>query len=72
MARHIFFVIVFDTVVWRGERNLSVLFWKKTLLIAQGYGKLTIGFIVVYVVPVLTLGVWKIRTAGAAASGSGG
>lgn len=30
-------------------------------LIARGYGTLTIGFIVVYVVPVLTLGVWKLR-----------
>jgi uncharacterized membrane protein YkvI len=35
-------------------------------LIARGYGTLTVGFIVVYVVPVLTLGVWRIRTAGAA------
>ncbi len=33
-----------------------------TGLIARGYGTLTIGFIVVYVVPVLTLGVWRIRT----------
>lgn len=32
-------------------------------LIARGYGTLTIGFIVVYVIPVLTWGVWKIRTA---------
>jgi uncharacterized membrane protein YkvI len=31
-------------------------------LIARGYGTLTIGFIAVYVVPVLTLGVWKLRT----------
>ena len=30
-------------------------------LIARGYGTLTIGFIAVYVVPVLTLGVWKLR-----------
>jgi uncharacterized membrane protein YkvI len=30
-------------------------------LIAKGYGTLTIGFIVVYVIPVLTLGVMKIR-----------
>ncbi len=30
-------------------------------LIARGYGTLTIGFIVIYVVPVLTLGVWKLR-----------
>jgi len=35
-----------------------------TDLIARGYGTLTIGFIVVYVVPVLTIGVWKIRTSG--------
>ncbi|MDH3271599.1 MAG: hypothetical protein OEN56_09720 [Gemmatimonadota bacterium] len=33
-----------------------------TGLIARGYGTLTLGFIAVYVVPVLTLGVWKIRT----------
>ncbi len=31
-------------------------------LIARGYGTLTVGFIVVYVVPVLTLGVWRLRT----------
>ncbi len=31
-----------------------------TGLIAQGYGTITWGFVVVYVVPVLTLGVWKI------------
>ena len=31
-------------------------------LIAQGYGTLTLGFIVVYVIPVLTVGVWKIRS----------
>lgn len=31
-------------------------------LIARGYGTLTIGFILVYVIPVLTLGVWRIRT----------
>lgn len=37
-----------------------------TGLIARGYGTLTLGFIVVYVIPVLTLGVWKIRTSGAA------
>lgn len=30
-------------------------------LIARGYGTLTLVFIVVYVVPVLTLGVWRIR-----------
>jgi len=33
-----------------------------TGLIARGYGTFTIGFIVVYVIPVLTIGVWKIRT----------
>jgi uncharacterized membrane protein YkvI len=33
-----------------------------TGLIARGYGTFTLGFIVVYVVPVLTIGVWKIRT----------
>jgi uncharacterized membrane protein YkvI len=32
-------------------------------LIARGYGTLTVGFIVVYVVPVLTLGLWKLRAA---------
>ena len=32
-------------------------------LIAAGYGTLTLGFIAVYVVPVLTLGVWKLRQA---------
>ena len=31
-------------------------------LIARGYGTLTIGFIAVYVIPVLTVGVWKLRT----------
>ena len=31
-------------------------------LIARGYGTLTLGFIAVYVVPVLTIGVWRIRT----------
>ena len=31
-------------------------------LIAKGYGTLTIAFIAVYVIPVLTVGVWKIRT----------
>jgi uncharacterized membrane protein YkvI len=43
-------------------------------LIARGYGTLTVGFLVVYVLPVLTLGVWRIRTAGlpsAPRSGSG-
>lgn len=33
-----------------------------TDLIASGYGTLTLGFIVVYVVPVLTVGVWRIRS----------
>lgn len=32
-------------------------------LIARGYGTLTLGFIAVYVIPVLTLGVWKLRAA---------
>jgi uncharacterized membrane protein YkvI len=32
-----------------------------TDLIASGYGTLTIGFILVYVLPVLTVGVWKLR-----------
>lgn len=31
-------------------------------LIAAGYGTITLVFIVVYVVPILTLGVWKVRT----------
>ncbi len=31
-------------------------------LIARGYGTLTVGFIVVYVIPVLTVGVWRLRT----------
>lgn len=39
-------------------------------LIARGYGTLTVGFIVVYVVPVLTLGVWKIYTYNARGSAS--
>jgi uncharacterized membrane protein YkvI len=30
-------------------------------LIARGYGTLTWAFLLVYVVPVLTLGVWKLR-----------
>lgn len=30
-------------------------------LIARGYGTLTLGFIAVYVIPVLTVGVWKLR-----------
>lgn len=33
-------------------------------LIARGYGTLTVGFILIYVLPVLTLGVWKIRSTG--------
>ncbi len=42
-------------------------------LIARGYGTITIGFIVVYVIPVLTLGVWRMRGATeAAASASDG
>ncbi len=31
-------------------------------LIAAGYGTLTLLIIAVYVIPVLTVGVWKIRT----------
>lgn len=42
-------------------------------LIARGYGTLTLGVIATYVVPVLTVGVWKIRTGSAApAPGAGG
>ena len=33
-----------------------------TDLIARGYGTVTWGFIIVFVVPVLTVGVWKICT----------
>jgi uncharacterized membrane protein YkvI len=33
-------------------------------LIAKGYGTLTWGFLAVYVIPVLTFGVWKLRAAG--------
>ena len=33
-------------------------------LIARGYGTLTWGFIIVYVIPVLTVGIWKLRTHG--------
>lgn len=40
-------------------------------LIARGYGTMTIGFIVVYVVPVLTLGVWRIVQAPAGTGASG-
>jgi uncharacterized membrane protein YkvI len=36
-------------------------------LIAAGYGTLTLAMIAVYVVPVLTLGVWRIRTHGGGA-----
>jgi uncharacterized membrane protein YkvI len=36
-------------------------------LIAKGYGTLTIAFIAVYVVPILTLGILKIRSAPARA-----
>jgi uncharacterized membrane protein YkvI len=38
-------------------------------LIARGYGTLTLGFIAVYVIPVLTLGVFKLRAAGRQPSG---
>lgn len=37
-------------------------------LIARGYGTLTWVFLVVFVIPILTLGVWRIRVEGAAAS----
>jgi uncharacterized membrane protein YkvI len=33
-----------------------------TGLIARGYGTITLGFIAVYVIPVLTIGIWRIRT----------
>ena len=47
-------------------------------LIARGYGTITWGFVLLYVVPVLTVGLWKIRVAdrgravvaGAGASGA--
>jgi uncharacterized membrane protein YkvI len=32
-----------------------------TSLIARGYGTVTWGFLAIYVVPILTFGVWKIR-----------
>jgi uncharacterized membrane protein YkvI len=32
-----------------------------TSLIAKGYGTVTWGFLVIYVIPVLTWGVWKIK-----------
>ncbi|MFP5378709.1 MAG: hypothetical protein ACLGHP_02960, partial [Vicinamibacteria bacterium] len=32
-------------------------------LIARGYGTLTLAIIAVYVVPVLTIGVWRLRHA---------
>jgi uncharacterized membrane protein YkvI len=35
-----------------------------TALIARGYGTLTWAFLVVYVIPMLTLGVWKLRGVG--------
>jgi uncharacterized membrane protein YkvI len=40
-------------------------------LIARGYGTLTLAFIVVYVVPILTVGVWKIRARRVAALPNG-
>ena len=39
-----------------------------TDLVARGYGTMTLGFIAVYVLPVLTLGVWRIRTGRVAAT----
>jgi uncharacterized membrane protein YkvI len=38
-------------------------------LIASGYGTITWGFVLLYVVPVLTLGVWMLGRPGAAAAG---
>lgn len=37
-------------------------------LIAQGYGTIAWGFFAVYVLPVLTIGIWKLRRAGAEGS----
>lgn len=37
-------------------------------LIARGYGTLTLAIIAVYVVPVLTIGIWKMRRAAASAA----
>jgi uncharacterized membrane protein YkvI len=39
-------------------------------LIARGYGTLTVGFLLIYVLPVLTLGVWRIRSSGAGSASS--
>jgi len=38
-------------------------------LIASGYGTITWGFIVFYVIPILTFGVWLLRRAGRAGEG---
>ncbi len=40
-------------------------------LIAAGYGTLTLAFIAVYVVPILTVGVWKLRTRRGTVPGAG-
>jgi uncharacterized membrane protein YkvI len=32
-----------------------------TALVARGYGVITYGFLLVFVLPVLTVGVWKLR-----------
>jgi uncharacterized membrane protein YkvI len=38
--------------------------WGITSLIAKGYGAMSYGFLLVYVVPLLTIGVYKIFKAG--------
>lgn len=40
-------------------------------LIAKGYGTITWGFFVFYVIPVLTIGIWKVRNHGIAQLSSG-
>jgi uncharacterized membrane protein YkvI len=35
--------------------------WGITSLIAQGYGTMAWGFLVVYVIPLLTIGVYRLR-----------
>jgi len=32
-----------------------------TALVARGYGVITYGFLVVFVVPVMTVGIWRLR-----------
>jgi uncharacterized membrane protein YkvI len=41
-------------------------------LIASGYGTITWGFILIYVIPILTLGVWLLRRAGPLGRPGGG